>query len=65
MPFVTSIRKNHNREANLKKESVFELEGGDSVIVAGGYKIHTFTSVGEAELRLKLARASEIGRAHV
>ena len=58
MPFITTIRRNHAKEQQLKIEHPkFELTGGDKVYTAGGYKIHMFTTVGDAQLFLKKLEA--------
>mgnify|MGYP006079920623 CR=1 FL=1 len=50
MPFISSIRKNYDTPTNNNN---FEVTGGDSVYTAGGYRIHTFTTAGAAELVVK------------
>ena len=56
MPFITSIRKNHLQEqpnaVDLPKD-LWIIEGGDSVVTAGGYRIHTFLR-GQSELKVLL-----------
>lgn len=51
MPFISSIRRNHDFVKNNNND--FEITGGDSVFTAGGYRIHTFTTAGKAELLIK------------
>ena len=53
MPFISSIRKDHNPETRSGNAEHLEITGGDVVYTAGGYRIHMFTSVGEAELSIK------------
>ena len=50
MPFVSSIRKKHNKENS--HENPFEVTGGDVVYTAGGYKIHMFTQTGDSALNV-------------
>src|SRR5210317_1891620 len=51
MPFVSSLRRNYDIETQQNND--FEVTGSDSVYTAGGYQIHTFTTVGDAELFVK------------
>ena len=54
MPFISSLRKNYDVPVlGPSTEEQFEITGGDAIITAGGYKIHMFTSVGEAEFNIK------------
>ena len=53
MPFISSIRRNYEQEKRENKTQDFEITGGDLVYTAGGYRIHTFTTTGEAELFVK------------
>jgi len=46
MPFISSIRRRYKPETN-NIDSNFKITGGNSVMTAGGYRIHMFTSVGE------------------
>lgn len=50
MPFVSSIRRNFDRPTKNTNIDRFNVSGGDSIITAGGYRIHMFTSIGESEL---------------
>ena len=51
MPFISSIRRNFEKPATADSNANrFKVSGGDSIITAGGYRIHMFTSVGDAEL---------------
>ena len=54
MPFISSIRKNYDVSDKTGTLEKFEITGGNSISTAGGYRIHTFSSVGEAELAIKL-----------
>ena len=54
MPFISSIRKNYDVSDKTGTLEKFEITGGNSITTAGGYRIHTFSSVGEAELAIKL-----------
>ena len=61
MPYINSLRKNYNA-LNEKAGSLlenFEITGGDSVFTAGGYRIHMFTSVGDAELAIRQIQAQK------
>jgi hypothetical protein len=51
MPFISSIRRNYEIERQNNKN--FEIIGGDSVYTIGGYRVHTFTSVGDSEFLIK------------
>jgi len=50
MPFVSTIRKNH--ETKVSPLDHFEITGGDEIYTAGGYRIHVFTQTGESELSI-------------
>lgn len=54
MPFITSIRRNHLPEVKPSQNHL-EIEGGDEIYTAGGYKIHVFTDPGEAEFAIRNA----------
>ena len=56
MPFISSIRGNYRPKPTVEPE--FKVTGGDEIITAGGYRIHMFTSVGDAELKIQQLRAS-------
>ena len=51
MPFISSIRGNYKPKPQV--EQSFKVTGGDEIITAGGYRIHMFTSVGDAELKIQ------------
>jgi hypothetical protein len=55
MPFIRSIRKNRKAPAASETGAAkyFDITGGDEVYTAGGYTIHTFTTVGESALIVK------------
>ena len=53
MPFISSIRKNYDVSDKTGTLEKFEITGGNSITTAGGYRIHTFSSVGEAALNIK------------
>lgn len=55
MPFVYSVRGKHNNPTPENSDSpltYLKVKGGDSVYTAGGYVIHTFTSVGQSALTI-------------
>ena len=55
MPFIKSIRKQHDKHQQGPKATDFlDITGGDIVYTAGGWKIHMFTSVGESSLNVRL-----------
>jgi len=56
MPFVKSIRGNFTnpkRSDEPKITDILDISGGDTIVTAGGYRIHTFTTVGESFLDIK------------
>jgi hypothetical protein len=53
MPFISSIRKNYDVSDKTGTLEKFEITGGNSITTAGGYRIHTFSSVGEAEFKIR------------
>jgi len=54
MPFISSIRRNFEKPSSADgNASKFKVSGGDSIITAGGYRIHMFTTVGDAELHIE------------
>jgi hypothetical protein len=55
VPFVYSVRGKHNSPTSENADSpltYLKVKGGDSVYTAGGYVIHTFTSVGQSALTI-------------
>ena len=52
MPFISSIRRRYKPESNNTLEN-YNITGGNSVITAGGYRIHMFTSVGDHEFNIQ------------
>jgi hypothetical protein len=50
MPFISSIRTNYEVPVNNNE---FEITGGDHVYTMGGYRIHTFTTTGDAQFAVK------------
>jgi hypothetical protein len=69
MPFVYSVRGTHNTpkivKDTLPQNKNFKVTGGDKIFTAGGYVIHMFTSVGDAQLTVeninKIAPLNTIG----
>ena len=54
MPFISSLRKNYDApKTGAAPLEQFEITGGDAIVTAGGYRIHMFTTVGEAEFAVK------------
>jgi hypothetical protein len=51
MPFVSSIRGNYKKTESTG--SRFKVTGGDSIMTAGGYRIHTFLKDGDSELNIE------------
>ena len=58
MPFISSIRKNYDASDKTDTLEKFEITGGNSITTAGGYRIHTFSSVGDAEFSVKLRNSN-------
>jgi hypothetical protein len=47
MPFISSLRRRYDGPVTGPSTlDQFKITGGDSIITAGGYRIHMFTSVG-------------------
>jgi hypothetical protein len=53
MPFISSIRKNYDVSDKTSTLEKFEITGGNSITTAGGYRIHTFSSTGAAEFKIR------------
>ena len=56
MPFIKSIRSNAHHKNIDKKPSItdyLDITGGDTVLTQGGYRVHMFTTVGDASLDIR------------
>lgn len=54
MPFISSIRRNYQQKK--EGESILDkvkITGGNSIITAGGYRIHMFTATGDHKLNIE------------
>ena len=53
MPFVSSVRGNFGPQAKNKRNGGKGDISGGTITTAGGYKIHTFTTVGASEFNVE------------
>jgi hypothetical protein len=61
MPFISTLRRKYDGpKTGPSTLEQFKITGGDAIITAGGYRIHMFTSPGDAEFVVQsLAKQAE------